>query len=203
MRIPQKERPSNGKRVMPVVITAVLVVIGVVVVAFVTGGKSKNERRTPVWPEPPKTTDHDPPPRIGDDPPPKKGVVEPPPTSVEVTITEPAEDEEVDYLHRVAGTVSDPTLHVLVVVITYEDSEFWVQDGAQVGARIADDGSGRTIGKWYTPVYFGRSAGQDQGKKFMVMAIATRNPEEYDLGERLGPIPSGVAQSDPVTVTRK
>jgi hypothetical protein len=125
------------------------------------------------------------------------------PTSVEITITAPTEGSKVDHMHLVEGTVSDLSLTVLVVVTTFEDSAFWVQHKAQVRARKADDGSGRTIGRWYSPVYFGRSRTQDRGKGFAVMAIATANPEQFRLGERLGPVPADVAQSDPVTVVRK
>jgi hypothetical protein len=124
-------------------------------------------------------------------------------TSVEITITSPTEGSKVNYLERIDGTVSDPSLTVLVVVTTFEDSTFWVQNKAQVTARKADDSSGKTIGKWYSVAFFGRSHTQDHGKRFAVMAIATPDPEHLPPGAFLGPVPRGLPQSDPVIVVRK
>jgi len=128
---------------------------------------------------------------------------EPSADSVQITITGPTDGDRVDHEAMVTGTVSDPTLSVFVIVATYGDNAYWVQHQAEVRSWTADDGTGKTIGRWFSPVVFGRGTAQDDGKRFAVTAVATRNPRLLQPGEVLvDPVAPGVPRADRIVVSR-
>jgi hypothetical protein len=82
-----------------------------------------------------------------------------------LSITAPADNEQVVELPFVEGTVSDSTAKVWVIVHPMEVAGFWVQPAVTV----------REGGKWKVQIHIGRPGNVDVGKHFEIMAVA--NPK--------------------------
>lgn len=116
----------------------------------------------------------------------------PPPADLEIEITSPAEGEVVGMRHTVSGRASDPSARIHVLLHPVETDLWWVQTPP---APTKADGT------WKTRVYFGTET-QGAGEEFDILAIATGR--ELAPGDTLdvGDLPSDVARSDVMTVTR-
>jgi hypothetical protein len=109
-----------------------------------------------------------------------------------LTLGEPPDGAGVPERPLVAGTTSDPSATLWVVVRPLGTSGYWVQPPVSV----------RQDGRWKTIVYIGRPGSVDIGKAFEIMAFA--NPAQaLREGLKLTSWPSAEARSPLIEVIRK
>lgn len=109
-----------------------------------------------------------------------------------IRIVEPSSESLVSSRQTVAGTVSDPSSSVWVVVHPLDTSSYWVQPKTEV----------RSDGSWGGIVYFGRSSSVDTRKAFEVRAIV--NPRvQLSEGQVLETWPEAIAVSNATVVRRQ
>ena len=112
--------------------------------------------------------------------------------SVDILITSPADDEEVDGRVLVTGYVRNQNARVHVIVRSLEGSAFWVQPQVSI----------RENGIWKVLVYVGRQSLIDAGKYFEIKAVV--NPQvTLQEGMILDQWPIAEHVSQVVGVTRR
>lgn len=100
-------------------------------------------------------------------------------TAPRVAIVSPIDDSYVPLRPLVAGSVTDPSAHVWVIVHPESNDGYWVQPPVTVEEN----------GSWSTRVYIGREGGLDVGAVFEIRAVAGS-----DLDFQEGQILSGWPQ---------
>jgi hypothetical protein len=109
-----------------------------------------------------------------------------------ISITAPADNEQVVGRPFVEGTVLDSTAKVWVIVHPMEVSDYWIQPPVTM----------REGGKWKVQVHIGRPGPEDIGKHFEIMAVANAK-NNLKEGDKLRGWPDAKWKSQVVEVIRK
>ena len=111
--------------------------------------------------------------------------------TLSIKIQTPTQKELVEVMHKVAGTVSERSAKVWLVVQPRETTDCWIQKPILVNS----DGS------WQLMAQFGEEKSEHSGKSYEIRALA--NPKSTMRIGKTSCWPEAAVYSDPVYVVRK